>query len=531
MSNLRPTARVARGATYLFLQGFATAFIGLVYFAFLAHTFGSPAEQWQMGAYALLSFILSLSSVLGTLALQYSSVKYIAQYQAQGEMEKAKGVAARVLQIGLLTSVGAFSALFFPAEWLSTLLFNTPDHALLIRVVAVCSIFAILQTSASGILQGLQRMREVAFLGLTISLTHTFVGIGLLLAGWRLYAVVIGWLAGWVITAACSLFLSYRYLGFRGKPHPVRPLLSFSFPLYISTNLGFFIAWADQLLLVSYMSLLHGTIEAQSILGIYYVAIRASVVPSIFSNAVVTALFPSLSGLYAQQGLGSLKDAFRMSTRYAVLLGFPLVTGVATLAFPVIILFGGWSYIGAAEPLIIISLGVLIGTLGLAIGPILMTLERTSVVSMLSVIGVALNLSLSYATVVLLSLGMIGAAWARTLAAIIGLLVTLYAVTRYVKIAFDREAIWKSLVASALLTLAIIGVDLVRMLLSPSDYQFLVIRLHLLPIYVLAGAAAYAIGLVLLKAIKQHDVEIFEDYLPGKLKWVATWASRFASAK
>jgi len=86
---LRPTARVARGATYLFIQGFSNAIIGLVYFIFLAHAFAEPSEQWQMGAFALLTFILTLAQIFGTLALPSAAIKYIAQYLAEGDSERA----------------------------------------------------------------------------------------------------------------------------------------------------------------------------------------------------------------------------------------------------------------------------------------------------------------------------------------------------------------------------------------------------------------------------------------------------------
>ena len=531
MSNLRPTARVARGATYLFVQGFGAAIIGLLYFMVLAHIFGSPSEKWQMGAYALLSFVLSLSQVLGTLSLQSAAVKYIAKYVAEGETEKAKAVAIRILQIGSLASVVAFVALFAPAEWLSTLLFNVPDHALLIRIIAVCVIFVILYMLASGILQGLQRMREVAFLGLSYSVIHACIGAFLLFLGWRLYAVVTGWLVGWLTTSVVALFLVARYLGVVGRPHPVRPLLSFSFPLYVSAGIGFFVAWVDQLLLVSYMSLLYGVTEGQAILGVYYVAVRASVVPTLFSGALVVALFPSLSELYAQQGSSSLKDAFKASTRYSVLIGFPLIVGLATLAYPVIILFGGWEYIDAAGPLIVISIAALIGALGLAMSPILLTLEHTTVASMLSVVSVALHLLLSYVMVVSLNLGMFGAAWSRALAAAVIFLLTLYVVTRYVALSFDKEALWKSSLASVFLVAAIMGLDLIRMFLSPSSYQFLVIRLHLLPFYVLAGGLAYFSALIMLKTFTKRDMEIFEEYLPDRLRWVAEWLNRLVKAE
>ena len=527
LSPVGPTARVARGATYLFIQGFGTAFIGLVYFAILARAFGSPSEQWQLGAYALLSFVLSSAQIFGTLSLQSAAVKYIAQYLAEGNVEKAKGVAVRVLQVGLVASAVAFLGLFALAEWISMLLFAVPNYAYLIRLVAVCTIFVILYVLTVGILQGLQRMREVAFIGLSYSLIHACVGAFLLFLGWRLQAVVVGWLAGWAIASVAALVLVARYLGVIGKPHPVRPLMRFSLPLYLSASIVFLIAWIDQLFLVSYMSLLYGATEGQAILGIYYVAIRASVVPTLFSSALVIALFPSLAELYAQQGLNSLRDAFRMSSRYSVLIGFPLIIGLATLAYPVIILFGGWQYIDAAVPLIIISIATLVATLGLAMSPILLTLERTVVASLLSVVSVALSLFFAYVMVVPLNLGMIGAAWARTLTSILSFILTFYVVSRHVPLSFDKKALWKSSVASAFLVAAIIGLDLIRKLLFPSSYQFLVIRLHLLPIYVIAGGLAYSIALVMLKTFTKRDLEIVEEYLPSKLQWIVTWLNRF----
>jgi PST family polysaccharide transporter len=242
---------------------------------------------------------------------------------------------------------------------------------------------------------------------------------------------------------------------------------------------------------------------------------------------VITALFPSLSELYAQQGLNGLRDAFRAASRYSVLVGFPLIMGLAVLAYPVIILFGGWQYIDAVVPLIIISIAALVATLGVAMSPILLTLERTVVASALSVVSVALSLFLAYLMVVPMSLGMIGAAWARTLTSITVFVLTFCVVSRHVPLSFDRKAIWKASVASVFLVAAIIGIDVIRMLLSPSSYQFLVIRLHLLPVYVIAGGLAYFIALVMLKTFTKRDLEIIEEYLPHKLRWIVEWLNRF----
>jgi hypothetical protein len=64
---------------------------------------------------------------------------------------------------------------------------------------------------------------------------------------------------------------------------------------------------------------------------------------------------------------------------------------------------------------------------------------------------------------------------------------------------------------------------------SPSSYQFLVIRLHLLPIYVVAGGLAYFVSLIMLKAFTKQDLELLQEYLPGELRWIAAWLSRFVN--
>jgi lipopolysaccharide exporter len=513
-NSLRPTARVARGATYVFVQSFLTTIVSLVYFVVLAHTL----PQEDMGAFALLSFLVALPQILGTFSLTSAAIKYISQHLAEDNPEKAKAVVSRVLQVGLLSSAVTFFLVFVPAEWISALVFGQSDYAPLLRLLAICSIFTILQINVSSFLQGLQKMREVSIIGMAYTLIQVPLSIFLLIAGFGLFSVVLGWVVGLAITATAGLVLAVRYLGLTRKFYPLKPLLRFALPLYFSGSVGYFAGWVDQLVLASFTSL--------DTLGIYYVAVRASVVPALFSSAIITALFPQLSELYTTQGVNSLRDAFRVAVRYAVLIGFPLILGVAVLAYPTIILLAGSEYAEAAVPLIIISFSAMAGAFSIAIGPILLTLERTKIASALSLISVSTTLLFSYIALVVLHFGMVGTAWARTLSAILMVSLNLYVVAHYVPISFDKEAIWKASAASAFMVLAIVGTDLIRMIISPSSYRFLELRLHLLPVYIIIGALAYFVAIILLKALKKQDLELIEEYLPDKLKWVASWLQR-----
>ena len=524
MTQLRPTTRVARGATYLFIQGFASSVISLIYFVVLTRTL----LKEEMGVYALLSFTLNLVPILGTFALPSATVKYLAQYLAGGQSKRAKSVITRLLQVWLLTSLIAFTLLFFPAELLSKFMLGSPAYALLFRLLAFCAIFTVLHILMLSCLQGLQRIKEVALISFVYAALQSVLGIFLLFAGLHLLAVVLSWLVGVAVSSITGLTLTLKYLGLMKKPHPLKPLINFSYPLYLSGIIVFVSTWADQLLIVSYTSAILGSTEAQKLLGIYYVAVRASLIPMLFSTAIITALFPQLSELYVQQGLNSLKEAFRVSTRYLALISFPMIVGLATLSNPIILIFAGQEYAGAALPLTIICFAALSTTLGVAIGPILLTLERTKTVSVITVISIFFNIAASFIALAYLNLGLPGPALARAFSAIITFGLSVFALKRVFSLDFDNEALWKAAFSSLLMILAIFLLDVARRTIMPSPNPPFDITLHMLILYIVVGVATYFLSLIALKTIKKYDVEMLHDYLPKGFKWIATWLSRLA---
>jgi len=499
---LRPVARVARGATYLFVQGLVCNVIGVVYFVILVRLL-TPEE---MGVYAVLTFLLALVQALGTLALPSAAVKYIAQYMAQGRLMEAKSVVARVLQISILASALLSALLFASAGPLSILLSGTSVYVF--QALAFAAFFTILQIQVGSFLQGLQRMREVAAVQLAYAVMEKILAVYLLYAGWGLLGVVYGWLAGLIVSSLSGLILTAKLLGILEKPHPAKPLITFSYPLYVSGILGFAAGWVDQLFILPYMGAVY--------LGMYHVAIRAAAVPSLVSSSIVAALFPQLSELYVQQEAEGLRDAFQVSTRYTVMVSFPVIVGLAALAYPLLILFAGMEYAEAAVPLIVLCLAALPGALGITIGPALLTLERTKTASMVTVVSILSNTVVCYITLAYRNLGMFGTAWARVFASFVGFGLGVYALRRFFKVAFDKESLWKASLASIIMTTAVVLVEV--LLFHP----------YFLPLYVIVGFLVYFFSLVGLKAIKKRDVELVHDYLPSGLKRVAVWLSRVA---
>jgi len=515
MTQLSPGARVARGATYMFAGGFAASVIGLITFVVITRVLSKE----EMGIFAVLNLILSIAQTFGTLALTSAAVKYIAHYLEEKQIDKAKSVANLVLRICVVTSILSFCVLFFLAEWLSLWLFGTSSQTLLFQVLAFVLSFNILYLGVISFLQGLQKMFELSFIGLIYAIIQNFLGIYLILNGLGLLGIVYGWLAGVVVSTLLSLALTYRYFGISRKSHPIKPLIEFSLPLYLSQILTFFVGWVDQIFVLSFIGAVY--------LGVYYIAVRASVVPSLIFTSIIAALFPQLSELYAQNGATSLKGAFHTSTRYAMLIGFPTIIGLATLAYPIVILFAGLEYAEAAVPLIILCVSSLPTTLGVAITAILWAMGRTKIASLITVASIFSEMFVLYVALVYLNVEILGAALSRVVAAVIGFALGTLSLKKNPGISFDKDALWKGSVSCAIMVFAIVLLDVIRQYFASSQ-QFLVFRLHLLPIYVIVGAVAYFLSLVALRAIKKQDIELAHEYLPNRLKPIAKWLGRIA---
>lgn len=521
---MSPSVRVGRGATYLFLSSIITTAIGLVYFLVIYHTL----TKEDTGVYTLLTITIALVQTIGVLSLPAASIKYISQYLAEGNREKAKSVVTRVIQLSLGASTAAMVLLFISAEWLSTTISGTTANLTLFRLVAFNSFFVILYLQTIGFLQGLQKMGTAALMTGGYTSLQSAIGIYLVLSGWGLVGVVLSWLIVTAIGFATGLILTLKHLGFSKKPHPIKPLLHFSYPLYIAGIIGILATYMDSILLFSYMNAAHGLTEAQQLLGIYNIAFRASFVPTMLSTAIATALFPQLSELYTQRGMQGLKDACKITSRYSVLVSFPVIIGLAVLASPIVILFGGWDYRAAGLPLTVLCLAAIPVAVGVALGSTLMTVERTKSNSLITIISIIATSTLTLANLAYFYplLGLTGPAWARIISSLVGFGLTVYAVKKVFSVSFDMEALWKASAASFIMIVAILLLDVARQVLTPAPSEFLLFPLRLLPLYIIVGAGAYFFSLSALKTIKRPDIELFQEYLPSSFKRIVPLLER-----
>ncbi|MCL6495983.1 MAG: oligosaccharide flippase family protein [Ignavibacterium sp.] len=512
--------KVARGATLLFVQGFLSFIIGLVYFMIMARFF----TLGEMGIFIVLSFILNLAQVVTTFAFSSAVPKFIAQHIAERQEDKAKEVIIRVLQVFFTAAILFSILLFVLADLLSFLFLGNYSWIFHFQLAVIASFFAALYIIVLSVLQGLQRIGKMAALSLIFVVSQASLGIFLLSLGFGLLGVLYGWIFGYAFACILGLLFSFKYVkGWKTRSaYPLKSLFDFALPLYFSGLLAFVLSWVDQIFVLPY--------QGVADLGIYGFMIRASGVPMLITTSVFTVLLPQLSQLYVIQGEKGLKEAFFLSSRYAILVGFPLTIGLAVLARPSLILFGGEQYAVATFPLIILCLATLPSILGVAIGPTFMVLNRTKPYSLSIVVSIICNSVLCYFMLTYLDLGILGASLARLISQCVNLVLGFLLLRKIVNLKFDYRMFLKAGVSTGIMAIALIILDLAREGFKFSS-QLLVFRLHLLPVYVFFGGFVYVVSIILFRGITKFDIELLGRYLPQSLRSIVNWLSRVARAE
>jgi hypothetical protein len=100
----------------------------------------------------------------------------------------------------------------------------------------------------------------------------------------------------------------------------------------------------------------------------------------------------------------------------------------------------------------------------------------------------------------------------------VGLVTVTIALRRRISVGFDIEAFWKALVSSGVMTAVVV--------LAQAWYY----SKYLLPAYVVLGGSVYFSMLLLLRAIKEQDVQLLGEYLGLRFRFVVRLMEKLVSS-
>jgi len=491
---------VARGATYIFVQDIAQAIIGITALAFIARLI----SKTEIGVYASLMLIVSATQIVATIGLSSAATKFTAELLGKNNREASAGVAYQILTTTFTISIAiAILISIFPRE-LAIYLTKDITYEGLFRLLPIISILAGPMLNISGILLGLQKIKQLATIRVVWSVARWGIAIPLLVLGFGLYGILYGWITSEIAFLSLSLILIAKSLGPPRFKFDLKRLLKFSWPLSINDLVSFANNWFERILLLALLPL--------DALGTYTVVFRAFEILFVIPGAIATALFPKYSQIQGRSGIKSVEKASYVASRYLSFITTPLAIGLAATSFPTISLFAGSEYEDGALPLALLSLFLAVVSVGAPTGYILLVVEKTATYSGITIASVLGSTIIGILLMPILSLA--AASLARGAAMLTGLMLTVFILRREMKLKFDNEAIWKSWAAS--IPMAIIVLSM----------QYFWYNKFIFPIYVLAGATIYLLMLRVLNAGKPRDFELMRLYVGERFAFAADWMEK-----
>ncbi len=229
----------------------------------------------QLGQWDLAFGFLMLAAPLAVLGLPGSFGRYVEHYRQRGQLRpflRRTGTGILVLTVLAVAAVAVFR------DWLSEVIFGTPDSGGLVLLLAAGLGVVIVDNTFASLYTALRQVRFVSLTQFVNSSLFAVVGLGLLLAWSATTAsVVIAFSTASLCTATLSILWwrrIWRALPAAEAPLPGRSLwsklLPFAFWLWMTNWLSNAFNLVDRFMIVHYSGLSAG--DALNLVGQYHTA-------------------------------------------------------------------------------------------------------------------------------------------------------------------------------------------------------------------------------------------------------------------
>jgi stage V sporulation protein B len=452
-----------------------------------------PADY---GRYGLVITLTTMIIVLIGNGLPTAMSKYLSEVFENAPWKvpiiKREGAKLQALIMGSLTVI------FFLASPLIARLLGDPSLA---PLFALSSLIIPAFAAASFYLHyynGLHYFRFQATLKIIRSLARLLfiVGLALLLglpgsiAGYILAPLsvfFVGLVADWIITKKSFSQKPEQDFSFSGKL-----LLRYAWPFTLFLVFYEFVLTLD-------LYLVQALLKDDIATGLYNAAITVGRIPYYLFYALAVMMVPAIAKSNADNGPKETRALVEKSLRLMAFLLFPFVTLLSVYAGPILHLFYGSRYAGAAEAMSVFSLGVGFLTVFYVLAFALNGAGQVKIPMKLSAVGVVFALMLNF--ILIPPFGIVGAAAATTIVSFVLMLAILMYTERHFSVSLSAK-LWVVSLCSA------IGIATLSRILPSGSISFL-----------LSGSllfALYYVPLLVTNELKDSDITPFRKLFSKK---------------
>jgi O-antigen/teichoic acid export membrane protein len=453
----------------------------------------TPAD---LGVLSVLFFISS-TLTLSTLALPTALTKFASEYMGKNQSQKAASVQRTLTRAVVVLSLAGLVVATILSAPLSQYFWGTTENVSLIILISVSAFLMNLITLYRSGLRALQLFGKMAQVTLIYILTSRIIAALMALLGFGVSGVTIGYIIGSLAGLIAAIAFVHDKFASPDNQTPIKPLLQFSLPLFLSSLALLIISQADVIILASVTS-------NYALVGIYSVAVRSLLALSVIWQPILVTIFPVISARFGLQNAQGVSNALKIASRYLSYTIIPSCVLLATVAPTALNVFYGPNYVSGAAALAILAISVILSALLSLLTTTLTAIGETNQVLEINLISALVTVTLLMGLVS--TFDVVGAAITRLAVRALSLLLAAYMLGKHVNVQLDREALWKSAVAS------IIAMPFLLVLESAMTKSFPVVQV--LAAEILAAGVVYLASLYALKALKGRDFELLRQAFP-----------------
>ena len=319
---------LARKSTFILIADISNAFLGYIALFFIAKYIGP-------GPYGIVMFAMgyvALLTLYGDLGFDSAHIKYISSGENQA---KCTGVYFTVECVLIVVDVLVvlMSLIIWKALGHG---FESPNEELVIYVILAATMLKSLTSPLLGVFTA---EREMVKHRLSILAGTVFRLIGIIYIGimhLSIFAFAYVFLVEAIAILSISSFFFFRdHTLARPTKKYFKMYASYATPMAFAVIFGVAVTSISPVLLQLCFS--------SMTVGYYSAAFRIVGVLGIFTGALGTLLFPTLSSLHSDGDLKGMGNLISESERYLSMISFPLVFCTMALSFPIsAVMLAGW---------------------------------------------------------------------------------------------------------------------------------------------------------------------------------------------
>ena len=363
----------------------------------------------EYGLWSLCFVVISFLALTST-GLETTYIKYVAEFHARQEVERANRLLSTGLLLTCIASVVLMTGMWLGMGLLLDILKIEPElrgmAGLLFMGTGLVFMLDISFNCFGRALDGMQHMVLTAKVRLVTSFLELLLIVVFLLAGFGVSGMMVAFLVRYLLAIVINMFFAYRLvpglairLRYCDQPS-LKLLLSYGGKMQLLAVIGIFMSTFDRLIITRMLGL--------AATGIYEIGRKMPFTGARIPSDISGVVMPLLSQLQSQGDMSQARSLFVDSSRYMGMLTAILFTYLMAVAPWAIQVWLGDGYQEAVAVMYVVSAGKLIHLLTGASSAAARGFARLSWEIRYSVVNVVLCLVMT--PPLAYSLGLVGAA-------------------------------------------------------------------------------------------------------------------------